>query len=280
MNAPGRLIRFVGLARSGNHAIINWTLKQLQGRWCFLNCVQAKTDPFESARPMDDGARHATNVTGAMTPEAARSVPLDHLAISLEDSFLRPSLSSESRNAIAAAAGPPREELTVIVLRDPYNLFASRRGLSGAILKEQTALRVWKQHARACLGETRGLNSEIVMANYNAWVRDPAYRRSLAERLGLSFTDAGRNEVVNCGGGSSFDGRAMNGRAEKMRVTERWRRFAGEEQFGRLFDPDTHTLASRLFPSEREARHAIRVSPASGVRGEGMSHTPEPISLG
>lgn len=257
MSAPGRLIRFAGLARSGNHAIINWTLKQLRGRWCFLNCVQAKTDPFESARPMDDGARHLTNVTEAKTPAAARAVSLEHLVISLEDSFLRPSLSAESRRAISSVVGEPERELTVIVMRDPYNLFASRRGLSGAILKEQTALRVWKQHARACLGETPRLNSEIVMASYNRWVSDQAYRRSLAARLDLAFTDAGRDEVPGCAGGSSFDGRSMNGSAQNMRVTDRWNRFTGEAWFGRLFDTATHALASRLFPAQNVARDTI-----------------------
>lgn len=264
MSAPGRLIRFAGLARSGNHAIINWTLKQLRRRWCFLNCVQAKTDPFESARPMDDGARHLTNMPEACTLESARRARPDHLLISFEDSFLRPCLSRQALGAPGDDQEARTGDITVVVLRDPYNLFASRRGLTGGVVQDASALRIWKQHARACLGEARGLPGNILMANFNHWTADAEYRRDLARRLGLEFTDAGRSEIIRCGGGSSFDGRAMHGRAEAMQVTRRWRRFAGDSRYRRLFDDETRRLAARLFPAENEAPDALR-EPAGPV---------------
>lgn len=248
--SPRRLVRFVGLARSGNHAIINWVLRQLPGRWAFLNCVQCKTDPFRSARPMDDGRRALSNVPEFDLEAAAagRRPPLDHLLLSMEDTFLKPGFGPAADAALEAAGAVAPDRLDVIVLRDPYNLFASRRGLEGFVLEPATALRVWRQHARAHLGERAYRFHPTVCISFNRWAADRDYRREVAARLDLPFTDAGREEVPPCGGGSSFDGARMHGRASRMAVNERWRRFRDEPGYAALFDEQTRALAERLFP--------------------------------
>lgn len=45
--------------------------------------------------------------------------------------------------------------LEVLILRDPLNLFASRLASGIGDVSEQTAVRVWMQHARAFIGDRR-----------------------------------------------------------------------------------------------------------------------------
>lgn len=252
--ANTRLIRVAGLARSGNHAIINWILRQMPGRWAFLNCVQARTNPFLTARPDDDGRRWsasypdfapAAELAGVHTPRHA-------LLIGMEDTFLRPAFGPAGTQVTLRAVGGAAQIVDVVVLRDPYNLFASRSRLNGALLPGPQALRVWKQHARAHLGEVRGLARPVLAANFNRWAGSPAYRADLARRLELDFTDAGRDEIARCGGGSSFDGLTLHGAARRMDIAGRWRHFAGRDGFGAIFDRETVGLARRLFPDIAE----------------------------
>jgi hypothetical protein len=253
----GRLLRVVGLGRSGNHAILNWILRQLDGRWAFLNCVEGKSNPIRTARPTDSGQALFANFSDfdPAAEAAGRPAPKDHLVLSMEDSFLAHAFGPEATRLQDAGVGPSAERLDVVVLRDPYNLFASRLKVPEQVLPPPLALRIWKQHARACLGLGRTrLPNRTLFAGFGRWAADPGYRRLLAAQLGLAFTDAGREEILACAGGSSFDGTAYQGRAGEMAVGERWRRVADDPRLGpayrALFDVETHALAARCFPGQ------------------------------
>ncbi len=41
--------RFVGLQRSGNHAVINWILSQCKGEKIFLNFAQPYNNPYKTS---------------------------------------------------------------------------------------------------------------------------------------------------------------------------------------------------------------------------------------
>lgn len=248
----GQVMRIVGMSRSGNHAIINWITQQLTGRWCFLNCVEPKTNPFDTARPMDDGRVHDGNIPAfdLEAERAGRHSLKDHLLFSQEDSFLNPALGPATTAIQDAATGGSLRRLDLLILRDPYNLFASRRRAGYQVISDQTSIRVWKQHAKAYLGEIRGIDDRLVPVSYNRWVRDQDYRRALATTLGLQFTDAGFNSIAACGGGSSFDGLGFDGRANQMHLFERWRHYHHDRQFWRLFDSDLRRIAARAFPDD------------------------------
>ena len=240
--------RIIGMSRSGNHAVINWITQQLDGRYCFLNCAEPKTNPFETARPYHGAQSYLVNYDDfdLQAEQQGRFSRKDYLLHSYEDCFLGMVCSDVFEHAHDAYVGSSAHRIDLLILRDPFNLFASRRKASYATITARTAARIWKQHAREFL-QRRYLNQERILIRYNAWARDPAYRRHLAEQLGLRFTDAGIDTLSRCGGGSSFDGRRFDGRASAMQVHERWRHFADDPAYWALFDSEVIQLAEELF---------------------------------
>jgi hypothetical protein len=268
------LVRIVGMSRSGNHAIINWMLEQLSGRWCFLNCAEPDTNPFHTARMTDEGRCYRSN-----DPEfdldahcSGQLSAKDCLLVSHEDTFLKPAFGPDATARQLAWVGQAQRRLDVIILRDPYNLFASRRRFDHQGFSDRTMVRMWKQHARAFLGYRRAPAGPVLGVSYNAWVGDRGYRAKIAGKLGLDFTDAGFHDIARCGGGSSFDGYRFDGQAGRMNLFERWQYYREDRQFRALFDAETRAFASRIFgppPEDLAGRHRSHDTSLLRLAGEG-----------
>lgn len=246
-------MRVLGLSRSGNHAIIRWLLQQATGRTCFLNCAEGKTNPFLSARPLASGLAYETNDPHFDWDQERRGQwsQKDLLIYSYEDSFLgyvcHPLFEQNRERWI----GRSRQHLDILILRDPFNLFASRRRAGFSAVSPATAVRIWKQHAREALGCGRYLGRSAVWLYYNRWATDRTYRQQIAARLGLSFSDKGIARVPKTAGGSSFDGMRYDGAAGRMKVLERWKVYQHDPAYLRLFDPQLVDLAWQLSQSAR-----------------------------
>jgi len=130
----------------------------------------------------------------------------------------------------------------------------------------QKVRRLWKQYAREALDLTAHLGPRKLVVRYNDWFQSEAYRKDLAERLGLEFSDAGLEDVTKFGFGSSFDRQAFHGRAQQMDVMARWRKYENEASYRSLFDEEMCDLSRKLFgvvagterlasgPSDRDVR--------------------------
>lgn len=249
--------RIIGLSRSGNHAVINWLLAHLDGRYCFLNCVEPKYNPFECARPLGSGDLYQVNYDGfeLRAEQQGMHSRKDYLLYSYEDCFLGLLRHRPSEAWHDAWVGPSKARRDLLILRDPFNLFASRIHFGLDQIPHHRALGIWKQHAREALGIRRYLPASRLCISYNRWVTSEQYRREIADQLGLHFTDAAIDEVPTTAGGSSFDGLTHRGNASEMKVLDRWREFANDEDFWRLFDEETIRLSTELFgppPTESE----------------------------
>lgn len=254
--------RVIGLSRSGNHAILQWLIAQLPGAYTFLNCAEGQHNPYATVRPMDDGCCHRTNIRGYdfQAEAAGRFTPKDTLIFSHEDSFLRRACSDVFERHHDEWVGRSAQRFDILILRDPYNLFASRLRNPTGLVRPRSAMRIWKQHARQAINGGRMLRHNPVIIAYNRWFRDENYRRHIAEQLGLDFTDAGRLEVAACNGGSSFDGMTYRHHADRMRVLQRWEHYVGDRRYTALFDDDVVNLARRVFGADAMAQpeHALR----------------------
>ena len=96
---------------------------------------------------------------------------------------------------------------------------------------------LWKRYAAEFLGDTHILENKICIY-FNAWHSSRDYRMEIAKRLGLTFTDAGYQDVPDIGGGSSFDGITFNQMAGKMNVLDRTSALSAQEKqlLERIFD--------------------------------------------
>lgn len=233
-------IRIVGMSRSGNHAIINWILNQIEGSWAFLNCVEPKTNPFHSARPLDCGNAVLASPAGLRKGDEQQvRAAADWLVFSQEDTFLNPALG-ERATELQGISGKGAD---IVILRDPYNLLASRKQFDWSFVTPLTEQRIWKQHAKRVLSGKGFGERRLVPILYNRWASEPEYRRQIAERMGLCFSDAGWDRTAACGGGSSFEGRAHS----QAGVFERWRRFADDPAFWAQIDEEMEGLAEEIF---------------------------------
>lgn len=258
-------IRVVGMSRSGNHSIINWIIKQLSGRFCFLNCAEPKTNPFNTARPLAGNRSYKTNYQDFNLNAEQRGdfSQKDYLIHSYEDCFLGMINNRDFEQYHDQFVGPSGRRLDILILRDPFNLFASRKksnlyngqiALGGKTVTPFTATRIWKQHAKEFTGAKRYLHNHRLLINYNLWVHDKAYREIIAAALGIDFTDNGFHEVSSVAGGSSFDGLAFNSSAYGMQVLHRWKHYAHDQGYKSIFDDEIVSLSHKIFgyvPDER-----------------------------
>ena len=240
-------IQMLGMSRSGNHAIADWIYAQAEGSRLLLNCAEGGTNPFLSCRPLSEGK--GWRADRPFDFEAARQgqhLDRDLLMHTYEDSWISHVFSNALREHHDAWLGGSRRKVAMLVLRDPFNLFASRRKM-GCGLPPDIARGIWKQHAREALGATQYLPANKLVVLYNAWKDDRSYRERIAQELGLRFSDKAVDRVPVCGGGSSFDGTEFDGNAAAMATGRRWVHFAQDERFSRFFDREMASLSEQLF---------------------------------
>lgn len=243
--SPGYEILVVfGMRRSGNHLAINWILEQVQGTAVFYNNINPDLPPF-SARMTEYRRR------GGLSPR---------IVLSYEDVTAGRLLSPPLRTFLE---GRTAQHGTVVrfalILRDPYNLFASRlrkwpdRFGDADAIAAQTAL--YAEHA-ALAAAPRPLwrDAPLVPLLYNDLVADATARARIGQALGIGTGDRGLDTVPIYGHGSSFEGTAGEVGALQARVFDRWRDMAREPAFrAALGDPRLQDAGRQLFGIEPPA---------------------------
>ncbi len=112
----------------------------------------------------------------------------------------------------------------VVVLRDPFNLFASRLASN----KTHTEVPYNKRATSWYVMQLEQYNDfvDFIFINYNKWVVDKSYRRYVAKRLRLQFTDEFYNIQANRSSFNGFDDNTY----QKVRsgFDTRWESFLAE----------------------------------------------------
>lgn len=255
-------VRVIGLRRTGNHAIINWLYHQFEGRRCFLNNVFPGTNPFltyqerSTVRQFQVDFYRDFSITRERLGFFSRK---EALIYSFEDRPLAdihcPAFVKNRLRWVGKSAA--RKDL--ILLRDPYNLFASRLNhpaiAANPVYGSETSETIvnirnlWKEYAREFLGETSVLGGQVIPVNFNQWVGDETYRRGLIEKMGRKLLNDGVvHEVLPIGGGSSFDGGPCAGDAARMAVFARWQAEKDNPAFREFVDDsELRELSRKIF---------------------------------
>jgi len=245
-------IRIVGMRRCGNHAIIGWMQAQEPGVVKHLNNLKPHINPYryKYEHLRDHYPQYQGEIQRLKPLAQGNFTPKDCLLCSYEDYDLRAIASKTFERLHNMYVGKTQHRFDVLILRDPFNLFASRMKSKMVTVQSshQTMVDLWIEYAKEFLGETHYLPHHKVVINYNQWFLDSNYRQDVAEQLQIPFTDAGLDRVSGCGGGSSFEGLNYAGRTQQMPVLERWKAFAHDSDYRSLFqNPELLAYSEKIF---------------------------------
>lgn len=216
----------LALRRSGHHAVINWICRQHDHRVVFHNLCGIKNKKGSEIKIYGDGSlpvRHIHNFENFdfnKIIQLCMIMPFAHLILVVR----------EARNWIASCL-KRRETARYEYEKDVFKELPQR-------------VELWKQHAKIAIDKSTWLT--VIL--FDRWFSDAEYRRSICKRLDIPFTDAGLNEVVRFGSGSSFDARRYDGRAQEMDVLNRWKEFEDDPLMKRIMRDELIELNKRLFP--------------------------------
>lgn len=228
-----------GMRRSGNHLAINWILNQTEGATVFYNNVRPGAHPYT-----------------ARQKEAVLNRPIrrSRLVFSYEDQSLDDMLAGPLPALLSTLRERPNVRVSLgVILRDPYNLFASRYRKwpeRFRTIEDIAAQRnLYLQHAALAFG-TRTILEDIpvIPILYNRLLSEAAYRSRLATDLNIADGIRGLDDVPTYGHGSSFDGTQTSGKALRNSVLERWKESLNEPAFAQAIDdPEIRRLAQATF---------------------------------
>ena len=285
----------MGLQRSGNHAIISWLIAQFSGgsSLFFNNVKHDCNDPFASADKITSGESDKPLLTSDLRDKfwdlIVYSYENDTRKMESDVSFLESAHDPKWENTKTRFLEVSEYSYDVIILRDPFNFFASRLVKKSDLTGEKNDKKVvadWKELASEAMKWIALDRPNKIVILYNFWFSDKFYRKRICALMGGRFTDRTLNFVPPTGGGSSFDASNFNHfswnrifrkwykifelkryanvkhyytrmrGAKKMDVMERWIRLRNNPEYQEIFkDPDLILLSENLFgvmPGTRE----------------------------
>jgi hypothetical protein len=157
-----------------------------------------------------------------------------------------------SKSPVARALGR-RQQHTVLLLRDPFNLAASRikhyhlLSAKRRWVDKRRAIGQWEAYAQAYqLGNGR------LRLRYNDLLEpvNEARLKELTATFGGEYTTEALKHVDVNGLGSSFDGREYEGKPQEMKTNERWREYRDVEAYWGIFTPEIRKKVAEIFGEE------------------------------
>lgn len=230
------------LGRSGHHAIINWLCKQSAPSLHFNN---SRRWFIKQSEPLGE---RSTAYYKDRTEKGWKRYDYNYGQFnSIVLNFEEVKAETIGRAMLKKLPFKMGKVKHLVVVRDPYNLAASRLSFGE---KHPQAKRfhevtkkvgeLWVQH----LSKSDDPNFTII--NYNKWFSDKAYRSGIAEKLGIKFTDAGINDVY-LHQKSSFDDTSYDGQAQAMDVLNRYKKYVGLPEYHSIITPEMAVLSKVFF---------------------------------
>lgn len=228
-----------GLRRSGHHAVLMWLIGMIPKTTLYYNCYLAdqKLDRpitanriqwFQDGREKDISEFH---------PKKREP---NTVFWNAEDSFIDPDFNISEYTFT--------DSKLLIVLRDPYNLIASRMSFHSKNYED----RIHEIYKHLLIyPET----TNVYKINYNYWFSDEVYRKQIAEKLGLNFDDHYLQRLSLSG--SSFDKNrnTYENNSQKLKVLERYKNYTEKNNtaYKDYFEkyPELVAIGKEFFNMER-----------------------------
>lgn len=225
------LFNFVGLRRSGNHAIIKWILHHYPGFSVHYNDINNSETPLDVYYII-----------------YRWKLGLPAIACTYEDMQINDFLSR--KNIFKKTFN----HFNILIIRDPFNLFASRyawKTEEGHKFRTSIDYRIkvialWKDHAKSFLGWSNN-STNCITINYNRWCLDLDYQKKKLKSLKIPAKKINQlYQIPNFGYGSSFTG--IKPIRNKKQFTQRFLSLKENPNFMDIFhDKEIFELSKPIF---------------------------------
>ena len=259
--APGQVLRVYGMRRSGNHALINWIMRNAEnGRGLFLNDCRHGGDPVASASAVTV-FENGQEVALAGKPRKVRHAgALPFTVVSYED------------RVPPTAPKPlyPAPETLVIIYRSFLHWAASLlRKIQGndgygPLDRNRIMGRALSTYSEML---NRVQDEDVVPLCYDAWTADEHYRKDALARLGLPGLDLSLGAVQRYGGGSSFQDATA---ATELKTDQRSAQMADDHEYQMLLwtaarDSGFMNILTKVFPADAQRLETLRSTASAQV---------------
>lgn len=228
---PSRVIRVFGMRRSGNHALINWLMRNAPGNATFLNnCAPGKC-PADTARSMEINGTQLS-LDEATVVEYSREISDGGiLIISYEDFMPEP---SDPNHAVTLGLTDDVDVVDIVLFRSFMNWSASLlKKLQGndshAMLDRLRIMIIAMDRYVEALELAQEAPGALRPINYDRWVSRADYRVQILRALGFDDIDNSLGAVQRYGGGSSFQKSAKA--AEDLSPLDRWHAMVNDPEY-------------------------------------------------
>jgi len=230
-----KLLFFIGMGRGGSHAMMQWIQDQFVGMNHYDNRVQSLAK---------FGARKVKQRKMLLDKKAL--VKLKYAPLSLSDKFAR---TCQQKYGTSYKI--------ILGIRDPLNWLASLLKHHANMGRDDLHREVYKftEFYKEIMREFLALDNVVknkVTFNYNRWTYDLEYRKLKSKELGGDkFSDKMMSVVARDPGveGSSFDGSKYQGKAQEMKVFDRYKYLLNNDVHGvfKHIDDELISMSSRVF---------------------------------
>ncbi len=245
--------RVFALRRSGSNAIVNWIINHFNDNEVFYLSADPKEFLLKNKVLKKKQQASIDNYRMPQLRQIHSNTTFRKDKRCLIYRYEDCELNESNINKITSRYyGKSETKINIIILRDVYNMTASRMAyysenyypvMVGDWYKKLLLQYLIYFHNRICFQCENSL-----FINYNQWFSDIDYRMYLSECLNLKFTDKGLNQIVEYGNGSSFDGKKFQGKAQQMDTMNRWRKYENNETFKSITnDPKIKELNCTIF---------------------------------
>lgn len=230
------------MKRSGHHAFANWLCRQHNN----IVHVDNAADRWENKELKSVWNRQSTYGDGSKAivysiedfdiKDWSKYKMYDFPVLKNADNIYPIILLRDFKNWIASCL--KRREATGDA-RDVYEMLNSP-GYNDRKDFKPSRIELFKQQLEECVSPS--IIKNLIPVKYNEWVCSKDYRKDIAKKLNINFTDEGILEVAKAGGGSTFDGYNYQHKANQMNVLERWKVFKDDEENSALLEQHKEVL--------------------------------------
>ncbi|WP_147107945.1 hypothetical protein [Tateyamaria sp. syn59] len=258
---PGRVLRIYGMRRSGNHALINWIMRNAPGgNGLFMNNCRHGGDPIVTCSSLSLFEGGSEVGQGGKWKRIDRAGAKPFTAVSYEDR-----VPPATPKALFAAA-----ETLVIIYRSFLHWAASLlRKIQGndgfgPLDRNRIMGRAVSTYSDML---TRVKDDDVVPLCYDSWTADEHYREEALTRLNLPGKDLSLGTVQRFGGGSSFQDATA---AADLKIDQRSAQMADDHEYQMLLwtaarDDSFMTKLAQHFPGDAKRLETLRSTASAQV---------------